>query len=313
MLSIKEDVIRGLSQSPKRISSRWFYDARGDRLFQKIMELPEYYLTRTEFKVLQEHAQEIFEVFSENEKINIIELGAGDGKKTRVLFNYLVDTEKTFRYVPIDISENALEKLQVALKDEYPTLDILALQTDYFSALKSEALSGTGRKLVLFLGSNVGNMLEHESIAFFKEMYAALNIGDALLIGFDRVKDPEIILSAYNDKSGVTREFNMNLLHRLNEELGANFDLCKWQHLPKYNQEMKAAVSFLQSLEDQEVVFENLGNSFSFEKGELIHTEISRKFTEEDITKLANESGFKLFMNFNNEKPLYTNSLWLKG
>lgn len=313
MLSIQEDVIRGLSQTPKRISSRWFYDTKGDKLFQEIMELPEYYLTRAEFKVLKENAAEIFSVFQDNEAINIVELGAGDGKKTRVLFDYLNAKERDFQYVPIDISQNALNKLESALQIEYPSLDILCLQTDYFTALKSEALSGHGRKLVLFLGSNVGNLLEHEAVAFFKEMNEALKPGDAVLIGLDRVKDPEVILAAYNDAAGVTRNFNMNLLSRLNDELGADFEIGQWQHEPRYDQERKAALSFIKSLKKQKVTFRDSGKSFSFEEGELIHTEISRKFTDEDIKALASESGFKLLMNLNHEQPLYTDSLWMKA
>jgi len=310
MIVFESDVLEGLQQRPKRISSRWFYDAKGDELFQQIMKLPEYYLTRAEFSVLSEHAEEIFSGFPPTEPIQIVELGAGDGQKTRILLNYLQNTKRQFRYVPIDISKNVLTLLSKALKDEYPEIEILPLQTDYFSALKDPILQTGARKLVMFLGSNVGNLNEEDAFTFFSELRAALKPGDTVLIGFDRVKNAEIILAAYNDAQGVTRAFNMNLLHRLNTELGANFLLEHWEHQPKYSVERKSALSFLRSKIKQDVHFQTLNATIHFEENELIHTEMSRKFTQEDIQQLAENCGFEIVANFDHPQPLYTDSLW---
>ncbi len=311
MISIQEDVIAGLSGTPKKISSRWFYDEKGDKLFQDIMQLPEYYLTRAEYSVLSKNAKIIFSFFNFEKPIQIVELGAGDGKKTRVLFNYLLAHERPFEYIPIDISQNALNQLENALKEEYSGINIQSIQTDYFTALKSEALQSDKSKLILFLGSNVGNLNESDAVDFFSKLHMALKPGDGVLIGFDRTKNPEIILAAYNDKAGVTRDFNLNLLSRLNRELGANFELKNWQHLPKYDDQKKSALSYLKSLKDQSVYFEKADKTFSFTEGELIHTEISRKFDLVDIQNLASVSGFKVAANFNHNEPLYTDSLWL--
>jgi dimethylhistidine N-methyltransferase len=310
MIVFESDVLEGLQQRPKRISSRWFYDAKGDELFQQIMKLPEYYLTRAEFSLLSEHAEDIFSGFPLKESIQIVELGAGDGQKTRILLNYLQNTKRQFRYVPIDISKNVLTLLSKALKDEYPEIEILPLQTDYFSALKDPILQTGARKLVMFLGSNVGNLNEEDAYAFFSELRAALKPGDTVLIGFDRVKNAETILAAYNDAQGVTRAFNMNLLHRLNTELGANFLLDHWEHQPEYSVERKSALSFLRSKIKQDVHFQTLNTTIHFEENELIHTEMSRKFTCEDIQQLAENCGFEIVANFDHPQPLYTDSLW---
>lgn len=310
MISIAQDVIEGLKSTPKRISSRWFYDAKGDELFQQIMKLSEYYLTRAEFSILNDHAEDIFSKFPKAEPIQIIELGAGDGQKTRVLLNYLKKFNRQFLYIPIDISINVLTHLSASLKVEYPDIEILPLQSDYFSALKDPILQTGARKLVMFLGSNVGNLNEVDAVGFFSELRATLNPADLVLIGFDRVKDSATILAAYNDDQGVTRAFNLNLLHRLNKELGANFQLEQWEHQPEYSIEKKSALSFLRSKIKQDVYFSNSNTTVHFEKDELIYTEMSRKFSLEDIQQLADNCGFEIAANFNHPHPLYTNSLW---
>jgi L-histidine Nalpha-methyltransferase len=312
MISIAQDVIAGLKRTPKRISSRWFYDAKGDALFQKIMKLPEYYLTRAEFSVLSTHSEDIFAPFDQSEPLQLIELGAGDGEKTRILLNCLRDSDRDFTYVPIDISQNALDKLSKALKSEYPNMELLPLQDDYFSALKNPVLHTGARKLIMFLGSNVGNLNELDAVQFYTELNHALKPGDAVLTGFDRVKNPETILAAYNDAQGVTRQFNLNLLARLNSELGANFNVTNWEHQPEYNKERKSALSFLRSKIKQDVYFESENITISFEAGELIHTEMSRKFDLQDIEQLASATGFSIAANFDHTEPLYTDSLWLK-
>jgi dimethylhistidine N-methyltransferase len=310
MISFSEDIRAGLSSSPKHISSKWFYNAQGDALFQQIMELPEYYLTRAEHQLLSQHKAAIFSEFDPNEAIQLIELGAGDGKKTCILIDYLTKTGRTFRYVPIDISQNVLDILCAALSQEYPGIEVLPITKDYFSALKDPLLQRGGKKLLLFLGSNVGNLDEQDSIDFFKELGASLHQGDAILTGFDRVKDPAKILAAYNDSQGVTRDFNLNLLRRMNDELGADFDINLWEHVPEYSIEQKSALSFLKSKTAQVVHFNSLNMRVSFQENELIHTEISRKFDLEDIALLAKAAGFNKIRNFDHPEPLYTDSLW---
>jgi len=306
------DVTEGLEKTPKRISSRWFYDAKGDELFQQIMQLPEYYLTRAEYAILEKNAGQILSNLSNEKSLLLVELGAGDGLKTRLLLNELSNSKRPFKYAPVDISQNALDKLTKQLSKEFPQLPIIPLQADYFDALKSNVLDDKSQKMVLFLGSNIGNLNEKESVLFYSKLNDVLNPGDAVLTGFDRVKNPETILAAYNDKAGVTREFNLNLLKRINRELGADFDLNYWSHLPQYSTEKKSALSYLVSEIDQEVSVALAGKSFQFKRGERIHTEMSRKFTLHDIETLASESGFTVSANFHSEGDAFTNSLWTK-
>jgi dimethylhistidine N-methyltransferase len=307
------DVIAGLSDSPKHISSRWFYDETGDALFQQIMQLPEYYLTRAEYDILQKYAAELVAHISGEEEIQCIEFGAGDGLKSRLIIQAFLKANRKFRFVPVDISINALNKLTSALVTEFPQLDILPLQSDYFSALEHDALSDKGSKLVLFLGSNVGNLNETDAPAFFGKLNQSMQFGDTVLTGFDRVKDPEIILAAYNDRQGITRAFNINLLTRINRELGGNFDSQNWSHKPQYDPIRKAATSSLVSMKTQVVKLELLNREFYFEAGEELHTEISRKFTLEDIHQLSLDSGFKLLHNFELQANWFTDSWWSKG
>jgi len=307
-----EDVLDGLSAFTKRISSRWFYDETGDKLFQKIMELPEYYLTRAEYEILERYAGEIVNQFPVDELIQLVELGAGDGLKTRLILKALLKANRKFRYVPIDISLNALQNLRESLTSEFLGIEILALQTDYFSALKSEALTNSGNKLVLFLGSNVGNLSESDAPLFFGQLSASLKAGDSVITGFDRVKEEDVILAAYNDRSGVTKAFNLNLLTRINRELDGNFQLEDWAHKPAYDPIRKAATSSLVSLVDQEVRIEMLDSTFSFNAGEQINTEISRKFAAEDISELAVNAGFNIRKNFEVKENWFTDSWWSK-
>ena len=306
------DVIDGLGMNPKRISSRWFYDAKGDELFQKIMKLPEYYLTRAEYAILEQNADQLLKNLSDKKPLLLVELGAGDGLKTRLLLNALLDSGRPVKYAPVDISKHALEKLSEELNKEFSQLPLIPIQADYFDALKNDVLNSYGCKLVLFLGSNIGNLNEKESVSFYQKLNDALNSGDAVLTGFDRVKDPEFILAAYNDEQGVTKDFNLNLLQRINHELGGNFDLKNWSHLPEYNIEKKSALSYLVSEIDQDAFISAAGESFHFKKGERIHTEMSRKFTVQDIEDLALDSGFIIKEHFHSHGETFTNSLWIK-
>lgn len=304
------DVWEGLSSNPKRLSSRWFYDEIGDALFQQIMVMSEYYLTRAEYWILEHYASEIIQQLPK--RFQLLELGAGDGTKTKLLLNEILRSNYSVKYFPIDISENALGKLNNTLQIEYPNLNSESIQAEYFTALTSPILNNSEQKLILFLGSNIGNLNYSQSLDFFKQLFNSINSGDFVLTGFDRVKDPEIILQAYNDKNGITAKFNLNLLNRINRELDANFNIDKFYHQPEYDNKTQAAVSFLVSKTDQTVHLKALNRTVEFKSRERIHTEISRKFTLDDIDELAYKSGFRMINNYHSEKNEFTDSLWQK-
>lgn len=304
------DVWDGLNSNPKRLSSRWFYDEIGDALFQQIMAMPEYYLTRAEYWILEHYSNEIIHQLPE--RFQLLELGAGDGTKTKLLLNEIQRSDYSVKYFPIDISANALSELNNSLQIEYPDLNSESIQAEYFTALKSPILNNTEQKLILFLGSNIGNLNYLQSLDFFKQLFDSINPGDFVLTGFDRVKDPEIILQAYNDKNGITAKFNLNLLNRINRELDANFNINAFYHQPEYDDKTQSAVSYLVSKIDQKVHLKKLNLSVEFKSKERIHTEISRKFTMNDIDELAYKSGFRIIKNYHSLENEFTDSLWQK-
>lgn len=308
-----KDVQEGLSASPKRLSSKYFYDEEGDRIFQSIMEMPEYYLTRSEFEILEMNKEPLLELFKNSSgRFNLIEFGAGDGLKTKILLRHFTEKETDFRYIPIDISGNVLKQLVGDLKEELPELNVKPLQDDYFRALSSLSQKADCREVVLFLGSNIGNFSEEEAIDFLTKLSDNLNSGDLMLIGFDLKKDPEIVRKAYNDPAGITRAFNMNLLKRINSELGGDFDLQKFQHYQMYDPDGGEARSFLISREKQEVYIHALEESFSFEPWEPVHVEISRKYDLATIEKYAQQAGFGIRELFYDCRHYYVNALWEK-
>ena len=286
----KMDVEAGLSKSPKSLSSKYFYDAIGDALFVKIMHLPEYYLTRTELEIFEEKSNQMIDSF-QIEKENyfeLIELGAGDGLKTRELLKCLQNRAFNFDYFPVDISQNALDQLEISLKKSLPGLGIKKQQGDYFEILASLKKS-KHPKVILFLGSNIGNMNDETAAQFIYELSANLTTNDKLLLGVDLKKDASIVLPAYNDRNGITRAFNLNLLTRINKELGGNFNVEQFDHQPEYSDPEGIAKSFLVSLKKQKVHIEAINKSFEFQKDEKIATEISRKYSDETIEKLIKE------------------------
>lgn len=307
------DVKEGLTATPKSLSSKYFYDEAGDRIFQDIMKMPEYYLTRSEFEILEMHKESLLELFKNGSgRFNLIEFGAGDGLKTKILLRHFTQTNTDFKYFPIDISGNVLEMLVGDLKKELPALQVRPMENDYFRALSSLTQKAECREVVLFLGSNIGNFSEEDAIDFLGKLSDNLNIGDLMLIGFDLKKDPELVRKAYNDPAGITRAFNLNLLKRINRELGADFDLQQFQHYQMYNPENGEARSFLVSRQKQEVHIEALGESFHFEAWEPVHVEISRKYDLATIQKYADSAGFKIKELFYDCRQFYVNALWEK-
>ncbi len=309
--SIQDEIINGLKAEKKHIPSKFFYDSNGDKLFQDIMNMEEYYLTDSEYEILQKNKEELLYLFSEGTKsFQLIEFGAGDGLKTKVLLKYFQDKSVNFEYLPIDISKNAIDSLTSELKDEIPGLSVHGIVADYFSALRKLNKQGKVKKIILFLGSNVGNFEYPGAVSFYKKIAGYCNPGDQVLSGFDIKKNPHTIQKAYNDSQGITREFNMNLLKRMNKEFDANFNLETFMHYPVYNPESGEAKSYLISKEKQEVIFKSTGDTIVFDKWEPIYTEISKKYDKQNILKLAGDSGFRLIKNFSDTKKYFIDSLW---
>lgn len=306
-----EDVRRGLSANPKFLSSKYFYDDAGSRLFQAIMRLPEYYLTGAEFEIFSEQTEEIFRAFTApSAEFDLIELGAGDGTKTAILVESFLERKIAFNYVPIDISAEALNFLTGKFNEKFPGLSIQPEQGDYFRTLATFKTKSDRRKIILFLGSNIGNFSQAQAQDFFKSLRALMNETDRLFIGFDLQKDPRTILRAYDDAAGVTADFNLNLLARINRELGADFDLSAFAHYASYHPIEGAARSFLISRKRQTVRVEALKKSFEFAAWEPIFMEISQKYTVTMIEELARAAGFHTATNFFDSRRFYTNSLW---
>lgn len=306
-----DDVLRGLSSTPKQLSSRYFYDDEGSRLFMEIMKLPEYYPTRAEMKIFTEQKAVICEAFTDGvDAIDLIELGAGDGLKTAVLIEHLLASGVEFQYEPIDISQEANDALEARFKEKFPALRIEPHTGDYFKTLGSLKKDNGRRKVILFLGSNIGNFLRDSAVAFFRSLRDVMNENDRLFVGFDMQKDPRTIVAAYDDKQGITAAFNLNLLRRINRELGGDFDLDKFSHYAQYRPLECAARSFLISREKQTVTINALNRSFDFEQWEPIFMEISQKYTHTMIDELAGDGGFEIAKEFYNGEDFYIDSLW---
>ena len=292
--SFLRDVIEGLSADRKTLSSKYFYDEIGDALFQQIMDLPEYYLTKSELEVFTTYKGDLLELFAAGGKaFDLIEFGAGDGMKTKVLLSEFLEKKADFRYLPVDISGNALEGLEQSLGREMPGLEVVPYRGEYFEALGSIPADDHRKKVVLFLGSNIGNFTGAAAGEFIQGISERLNPGDGVLVGLDLKKDPRIILDAYNDAQGVTRAFNLNLLQRINRELGADFMLDQFDHYPLYDPETGEARSYLVSKKEQTVRFKGRPEVLRFAKGEVIHTEISKKYSVPEIESLTGHAGLK--------------------
>jgi len=309
----KKDVEDGLSKKIKSLPSKYFYDKIGDALFVKIMHMSEYYLTRAELEIFKNKSNQIIDYLQvhKDQYFELIELGAGDGLKTKELLGCLLDRGFDFDYFPLDISQNALNNLEESLISELPKLGIKRQQGDYFEILAS--LKSTKHpKVILFLGSNIGNMSDEIAAEFIYALGANLTKNDKLLLGVDLKKAASIVLPAYNDSEGITRAFNMNLLNRINKELGGNFDIEQFGHQPTYTEEEGIARSFLVSLKKQEVHIDAINRSFEFEEGEKIATEISRKYSDEIIEQLITDTDFEIVAKLTDEKMYFANYIFTK-
>ena len=303
------DVKTGLSTAPKRLSSRFFYDERGDKLFQDIMAMPEYYLTRCEYQIFQKSAPAWNQAMPKD-GFDLIELGAGDGTKTQVLLEEGLKQKVNFTYRPIDISQHALDDLEARLGEELPDLQCAPLQGEYFAVLERIRAMQDRPKLILFLGSNIGNLSIGQATDFLQRLKACMNPQDKLLIGIDLKKAPNIILDAYNDPAGITAAFNLNLLRRINRELDADFNLEQFKHWETYNPYSGATKSFLVSTTEQSVKVGALSCSFEFQAWETIQVELSQKYSLSEVEKLAQKAGFQVQQHYLDDRKYFVDSLW---
>jgi len=302
------DVDKGLSSHPKNISSKYFYDDYGSQIFQKITRLDEYYPTRTEFKILENLKESLPDIIGTGE-IDLVELGAGDGHKTKILIDSFLKKGIKVNFMPIDISEEALHLLEknIGPKDN---LSLHGIVADYIPGLTFARKQSENKMILLFLGSNIGNFSREESLQLLRQVRAHLREEDFLLIGFDLKKDIEQLTRAYSDEQGVTAEFNLNLLRRINNELGGQFNSEKFKHLALYNPELGAMESYLISLFDQDVFISALNKTFHFDAFEPIHLEYSFKFLEKEINEIGQVGGFKPVSNFTDTNSLFIDALW---
>lgn len=307
------DTLSGLSSNPKFLLSKYFYDDIGSSIFQDIMNMPEYYLTNCEYEIFSTRKEQIIDAFIKGTSgFEVIELGSGDGLKTKILLNAMISRSSGLKYIPIDISPKANNELVESLAKEIPSLKVNAQTGDFFRVMKQlNGYSGL-RKVILFLGSNIGNFPDEELNLFLSQLSEFAHKGDKVMIGFDLKKSPEVILKAYDDPHGHTRRFNLNHLTRLNRELGADFDISNFKHHIDYNPQTGAVKSFLVSTKDQTVHIESLAKNFRFNQWETVYMELSRKFDLKKIETLATSNGFGVEQHFSDSRNYFTDSLWVK-
>ncbi|GAA5090023.1 L-histidine N(alpha)-methyltransferase [Chryseobacterium ginsengisoli] len=305
----QNEIINGLKDNPKHLLSKYFYDKKGDDLFQQIMNMPEYYLTNCELEIFTEKTDKLAKAIRAfEEPFDLIELGAGDATKSSFLLDFLVKQNADFTYMPIDISGNIIALLQDNLTVKIPDLNIVGLNGEYFEMLDKANEISSKRKVILFLGSNIGNMEIEEAHHFCSELRQKLNPGDILLIGFDLKKNPHTILNAYNDPTGITAAFNLNLLDRINNELDADFNTNNFQHYQNYDPLTGACRSYLISLKEQRVNIEN--EQIIFRENEAIYMEISQKYSLEDMNSMAVKNGFSPLQQISDSKNWFIDAIW---
>ncbi|MBW8878794.1 MAG: L-histidine N(alpha)-methyltransferase [Acidobacteria bacterium] len=307
--SFADDVRRGLTATPKFLYPKYFYDELGSRLFEAITALPEYYVTRSEAEILRARAGEI--VAALGGPLWLVELGSGDGQKTRLVIEALLARQETLEYVPVDISESAIETSSRSLLLSYPDLRITGYIGEYHAALRMirKERVRPGRTLVLFLGSTLGNLDPKERLAFLRDVRNLLNPGEGFLLGVDLEKPESVLIPAYDDPLKVTAAFNLNLLVRIDRELGGGFDISTFRHRALYNGAEGRIEMHLESRRDQTVPIRGLGLEVSFAAGETIHTESSYKFRREQIAALAAETGFELRRTWTDSRGWFSSNL----
>lgn len=307
--ALAQAVVEGLGAPQKTLSSAWFYDDEGSRLFQEIMALDAYYLTRTEHGILRSRGDELARCIAPDARpVDLVELGSGDGEKTLSICEALARRGADCVFKPMDISPHALDELSRRFAEHLPGFPVQPLCGDYF--LNWPVTLPGRRQVAMFLGSNLGNQTHDGAISLLRRMREHLRPGDALVLGLDLEKDPHVIRAAYDDPEGVTARFNLNLLVRLNRELGMDFDVGQFSHYATYSPLDGAARSFIVSRRRQIVHSRRLARDFAFEAGETIYTEQSQKYNRGLIDTMARESGFEVQCHFTDERGWYTVVVW---
>ncbi len=309
----RKAVVEGLSARPKQLPSRYFYDTAGDRLFGQIMKSPAYYLTRSERENMPAVARGIADWLG-SDSLDLIDLGSGDGVKTEILIEHLIQSNQAMRYFPVDISPGVIVEQKKRLEQGWPALEIQPIAADYIrdSWVLPQAAD---KRLFLFLGSNLGNFDQDGEQLLFAMLRRLCRTGDGLLIGLDLAKEPARILAAYNDPEGITARFNLNILERINRELGGNFDLSSFVHYPVYDPLKQEARSHLVCTRRAEFGLSS-GEQFSFEAWEAIHTETSRKYQLEKLKSKALSAGFetqKSFVYKEDQSEVFADLLWVRN
>ncbi|MBD3223287.1 MAG: L-histidine N(alpha)-methyltransferase [Caldithrix sp.] len=306
-----KDVHEGLSSKPKTLPSIYFYDYQGSLLFEEICRLPEYYLTRAESEILETYRDEIINHLEKDTQL--VELGSGSSIKTQLIIEQFLDEYKKAHYSPIDISKKMLKNSSYSLLNRYSQLHITSVAAEYNEGLKHLNLENDKAKLIIWLGSSIGNFHPDESTEFVKQLSQQLEPQrDYCLIGFDLRKDRKILEQAYDDAEGITAQFNFNILTRINRDLGGQFDLHNFRHLARYNEDEGRVEMHLVSEQAQQVFIRQLNNHYQFETDETIHTENSYKFSQSQIDNLARQTGLYVHQRWFDSQNLFTLVLFRK-
>ena len=306
-----QTVFKGLSKERKRLPSWLIFDSRGSEIFKEITELENHHPSVCEFEIFNTHKQTIANILT-GESIQLIELGAGDGRKTIILLEQFLKSEIKIHYTPIDISEGAIKHLVSTLESKFKdtSIKVTGLTADYFQGLDALAQDRSKRNMVLFLGSTIGNQDYLSAGKFLRRLWDSLNDGDYVMIGFDLMKDPKLLYRAYNDPKGVFQKFNLHLLDRINQELGANFVKSNYVQQGHYNEQSHAVESHVYSTQEQTVRIPALNKEFHFKAWEGMQTEHSYKYTMQEIEALAHDNGFEIVEYLYDSRKFYVDPIW---
>jgi len=300
--SLAEDVLTGLFEPPRQLPPKYFYDAHGSMLFDRICRTPEYYPTRTETALLTRHAADIARIV---QPTTVVEFGSGSYAKARLLLAACAEQDLQPVYAPFDVCADVLTESGSALRQEFPWLAVEPLVGDFTAGLAHVPLR-PGRRLLMFLGGTIGNFDAGEAEAFLTEVRSLMRKDDYLLLGADRVKSPALLHAAYNDRDGLTAQFNLNVLSVLNAELGSDFELSNFEHRALYNPHAQRIEMYLDSVVDQRIGFRDLGRTLELQAGESILTEISRKFSEASLHAMLGAAGLRVARHFEPDEPLFS-------
>ena len=308
--SFAEEIAFSLNQDSKFISPKFFYDKKGSNLFESICSVSEYYPTRTEISILKKLEHDLPSYL--NDDVRLVELGSGASVKTRLILDVFTRSQSKTEYFPIDISEILTESSEQLLKD-YPTLNITGIIDTYEGGLEFLQNYDDKKNLIIFLGSSFGNFSPDDGKIFLKKIFSTMKQGDLFLIGLDLVKDKKILESAYDDSNGVTAKFNLNVLSRINDELGADFVIDNFSHYSIYNENDQRIEMNLKSLISQSVIIKKSNLSLNLDEGELIHTEYSHKYNPSQIKTLLHNVGFEIKKMWLDDKKYFSLTLVSKN